>query len=144
MHQIAILYPVFVLAMWTFCVLLLIPIVRFRASFAREVKPNDFKYGESVAVPDWVRLPNRNYMNLLELPVLFYVVCILAQIQGAVTPAMLVVAWSYVVLRVIHSIIHLTYNQVIHRLMAFAISNFVLLALWIMTALHVCNSVGAS
>jgi hypothetical protein len=41
------------------------------------------------------------------------------------------VAWSYVALRVIHSLIHLTYNTVMHRLTVFAVSNFVLGGLWV-------------
>lgn len=126
----AILHPVFALALWTFCVLILIPIARVRAGRRREIVPDDFKYGESARVPPQVSLPNRNYMNLLELPVLFYVVCLLIQISGIATPAMLNLAWVYVGLRVAHSLVHLTYNHVIHRLAVFATSNFVLLALW--------------
>ena len=40
-------------------------------------------------------------------------------------------AWTYVGLRALHSLIHLTYNNVIHRLLTFGISNFVLAAVWI-------------
>jgi hypothetical protein len=39
-------------------------------------------------------------------------------------------AWLYVALRVAHSLIHLTYNNVMHRLIAFAVSNPVLAGLW--------------
>lgn len=70
-----ILFPMGALALLTFTVLLFIPIRRFRAAFAGKVGPEDFKYGESERVPGDVSLPNRNYMNLTELPVLFYVVC---------------------------------------------------------------------
>ena len=51
--------------------------VRIRAALRREVRPNDFRFGESAAVPAQVSMPNRNYMNLLELPMLFYVVCLI-------------------------------------------------------------------
>ena len=128
----AILQPVFALALWTFCVLGLIPIARVRAGRRREIVPDDFKYGESARVPPHVSLPNRNYMNLLELPVLFYAACLLIQITGIATPAMLTLAWAYVGLRVLHSLVHLSYNQVIHRLAVFATSNFVLMALWVL------------
>ena len=40
-------------------------------------------------------------------------------------------AWVYVGLRVLHSIVHLTYNNVMHRLTIFAASNAVLAVLWI-------------
>lgn len=43
----------------------------------------------------------------------------------------LVLAWAYVALRVIHTLIHLTYNNVLHRLTAFAASNGVLGTLWV-------------
>ena len=76
MQNPAILYPVFALACWTFLVLLLIPFYRVRAGRRREIRSEDFKYGESATVPPYVRIPNRNYMNLLELPILFYVVCL--------------------------------------------------------------------
>lgn len=132
-----ILKPVFVLAMWTSWVLLLIPITRIRAARRREVVADDFKYGESAAVPERVGLPNRNYMNLLELPLLFYVVCLILYVTASSTPLLTTIAWVYVALRIVHSIIHLSYNHVIHRLLAFALSNFVLVALWTLTALRI-------
>lgn len=46
------------------------------------------------------------------------------------TAAALVLAWAYVALRAVHSVIHITYNGVTHRLVAFALSNVVLIALW--------------
>jgi hypothetical protein len=138
----AILYPVFALALWTGLVLLLIPIVRIRAGQRREIVPNDFKYGESASVPPQVSIPNRNYMNLLELPVLFYVVCLLIYVTGVTSGAMVSVAWAYVALRVVHSGIHLTYNHVIHRLCAFALSNAVLVLLWVLGVTQVVARAG--
>lgn len=136
MHNLAILYPVFALALWTSLVLLQIPLARFRAGARREVRVNDFKYGESASVPPYVSIPNRNYMNLLEMPVLFYVVCLLSYVTGGASPTMLMLAWAYVALRMVHSLIHLSYNNVMHRLMAFAASNLLLIALWVLAALQ--------
>src|SRR5829696_5072006 len=73
MEQDLIFLPMGCLALWTFAVLLIIPYRRFAAARRGLVKAADFKYGESVAVPGEVSIPNRNYMNLLEVPVLFYV-----------------------------------------------------------------------
>src|SRR5262245_1156575 len=131
MTQAAILQPVFTLVAWTFIVLMLIPIARFRSAARGEVAADDFKYGESERVPSAVSIPNRNYMNLLEIPMLFYVGCIGLYAVGNVGALSLALAWSYVGLRVIHSVIHLTYNAVLHRLTAFAMSNFVLAGFWI-------------
>jgi hypothetical protein len=127
----AIFYPVSALVLLTFLVLVQIPLRRFRAGFARRVSYGDFRYGESSTVPGDVSLPNRNYMNLLELPVLFYVLCLSLYATAHVTPAMVWLAWAYVALRVVHSIVHLTYNDVRHRGLAFAASNIVLVILWI-------------
>jgi len=71
-----ILYPVLALVALTFVVLLLIPYARFRAAARGRVTVADFRYGESANVPGDVSLPNRNLMNLLELPLLFYVGCL--------------------------------------------------------------------
>lgn len=131
MHSADILYPMFGLVALTFIVLLQIPISRFRAAFAGKVTVSDFRLGESAAVPEHVRLPNRNYMNLLELPILFYVGCLALYVTNRTDGGMLALAWVYVGLRALHSLIHLTYNHVIHRLLVFAFSNFVLAALWI-------------
>jgi hypothetical protein len=125
-----ILYPMVALAMLTFAVLLLIPIRRFRAGAAGQVSYDDFKYGESAQVPPAVSLPNRNMMNLLELPVLFYVACLVYFVAGRDGEWALLLAWAYVALRIAHSAIHLTYNSVRHRLIAFAASNVVLVMLW--------------
>jgi len=128
-----ILAPMGVLALLTFVVLSIVPIRRFRAAFAGKVGAGDFKYGESPRVPGEVSIPNRNYMNLLELPVLFYVICLIYFVTGpAVTAVTLGLAWAYVGLRLLHSLVHLTYNNVMHRLVVFATSNFVLAALWIL------------
>ncbi len=130
MNDSAILQPIFALASWTGLVLLLIPLVRIRAVRRGQVVANDFKAGESASVPVAVSIPNRNYMNLLEVPVLFYVVCLLLYTTAGSSPAVVLLAWSYVVLRIVHSAVHLTYNKVTHRLTAFGASNLVLILLW--------------
>ena len=126
----SILFPVVALATLTFAVLLLIPVRRFRAGAAGQVSYDDFRYGESARVPPEVALPNRNMMNLLELPVLFYVACLTCYVTNRVNATALALAWTYVGLRLAHSAIHLTYNRVRHRLVAFAASNVVLVMLW--------------
>nr|WP_269106758.1 MAPEG family protein [Massilia sp. TS11] len=126
------MYPVFGLAALTVSILPFILRARIAASVKREVTPADFRYGESARVPGHVSLPNRNYMNLLELPVLFYVICALLYAAEAATPLLVQLAWAYVGLRAAHSLIHLSYNNVLHRLAAFAASNVVLVLLWVM------------
>ena len=138
MNQVEILLPMSAQVLLTFVVLLFIPYRRFRASFAKQVTPEDFALGESANVPSTVSLPNRNYMNLLEQPVLFYVLCLALYVTENVTSFFLIMAWVYFITRVFHSIVHLSYNNVIHRLICFAISNVILLVMWIrfIVALH--------
>lgn len=126
----SILFPIVALATLTFAVLLLIPLRRFRAGMAGQVVFEDFRYGESARVPPEVAIPNRNMMNLLELPVLFYIACLAYFVTERVNDAALALAWAYVGLRLAHSAIHLTYNRVRHPLIAFAASNVVLIMLW--------------
>jgi len=135
MGEAAILLPMCALAAWTFAVLLLIPIARFRAAAQGSVNAGDFRYGESSRVPGAVSLPNRNFMNLLELPLLFYVVCLAFYETLGVDPTAVVLAWLYVALRVAHSLVHLTYNNVFHRLACYAASGGVLAGLWLRFAL---------
>jgi hypothetical protein len=142
MRAAEILYPILALAAWTGLVALLIPIARFRSAFRGEVRADDFKFGESASVPAQVRIPNRNYINLLEAPMLFYLACVLLYVTSGVTFAAVALAWMYVALRVVHSMIHLTYNRVQHRLIAFAVSNAVLVALWVVAGFHVVSGAG--
>jgi hypothetical protein len=129
-----IILPMAVLAFWTMLMLALVPLTRIRAAREGLVKAKDFRYGESPNVPDEVTLPNRNYMNLLELPVLFYACCVTALASGMVDQVLLWLAWLFVAFRIVHSIVHLSYNNVIHRLAAFGGGMIVLVAMWLRVA----------
>lgn len=140
MSATAIFQPASVLALWTLLVLFLIPLRRFRASFARQVTAEDFRFGESARVPADVSIPNRAWMNLLEAPVLFYVACVIWYLTGKATPTVVAIAWTYVGLRIGHTLIHVTYNNVIHRLVVFALSNIALTVLWILLAVSLWSA----
>ena len=72
-----------------------------------------------------------NLSNLFESPVLFYVAILLALILMLQDTILVVLAWTWVTARCAHSLIHITYNQVMHRFMVFMFSSFVLLAIWV-------------
>ena len=131
MNATAILLPAAALVFWTFAVLAVLGRRRFGAARRRLVRAADFACGESANVPESVRIPNRNLANLLEMPVLFYLACIVLFVTGKVALWGVALAWAYVAARVAHSMVHLTYNNVMHRFRAFALSNAVLLALWV-------------
>jgi len=71
-----------------------------------------------------------NFSNLFELPVLFYVAILLALILMLQDGMLVLLAWTWVAARLVHSLIHITYNRVMHRFVAFMISSFVLFAIW--------------
>ena len=75
--------------------------------------------------------PANNLMNLFEMPVLFYSAIMLALLLMWQDPLMVIFSWLYVSLRIIHSFIHLTYNKVIHRFWAYALSCGVLFGMWV-------------
>lgn len=72
-----------------------------------------------------------NYSNLFELPVLFYTAILLTLILMVQDGILVILAWSFVTSRYLHSFIHVTYNQVMHRFSVFLFSSFVLLAFWV-------------
>ena len=131
MDNLALLWPIVAQASLTVLVLLLIPILRVSALFKGKAHITDYLFGDTENVPEMARLANRNYMNLLQIPILFYVVCLLFMITGVQSDLVVNTAWAYVGLRLLHSLIHIGYNNVNHRFFAFLLSNIALLVLWI-------------
>ena len=72
-----------------------------------------------------------NFRNLFEVPVLFYALAAIALGIGHVPEWLVVCAWIYVALRVLHSFVHCTYNKVYHRLAVFAASFVLLVGMWV-------------
>lgn len=77
------------------------------------------------------------FHNQLEMPMLFFVVAILAILTGSADYPMTALAWVYVILRIVHAAIHTTYNKIPHRFLVYILSNLVLLAMWVKLAIHV-------
>ncbi len=124
------LVPMLVLIGWTFAVLLLMGRRRIAAVQGGRVHPREFALGESAAVPADCTIVNRHYMNLLEIPLLFYAVSLTYYVTQQSDAVALALAWAYVALRLAHSAVHLGSNRLVHRLYAFALSNFALMGLW--------------
>jgi hypothetical protein len=72
-----------------------------------------------------------NFRNLFEIPVLFYLLCVALAINGGSTTGFVSAAWAYVALRALHSLIHVTYNRVVHRFLAYVASTLLLFGMWI-------------
>ena len=80
-------------------------------------------------VPGDASAPANNLRNMTELPVVFYVVALYLTVFGQVDQLHLTCAWVFVGFRVLHSLIHCSYNRVMHRFLAYLVSS---LALWVM------------
>lgn len=70
-----------------------------------------------------------NFRNLFELPVLFYFALVVAAMSGQTGALVTGLAWAFVVLRAVHSLIHCSYNRVMHRFSVYLLSALVLWAL---------------
>ena len=75
--------------------------------------------------------PADNFRNLFEVPVLFYALVAIALATRHVPVWLVTCAWLYVVLRVLHSAIHCSYNKVYHRLAVFMASFGLLIGMWV-------------
>jgi hypothetical protein len=62
----------------------------------------------------------RNVANLYELPTIFYGLCLTAFAANVVDGTTVALAWAFVTTRVIHTTIHVTTNNVLHRFLVFA------------------------
>jgi hypothetical protein len=72
-----------------------------------------------------------NFMNLFEVPVMFYVGCVGLYVTQAVDVWALGAAWLYVALRCAHSFVHTRSNHVMTRFKLFMASNAALTVLWV-------------
>jgi hypothetical protein len=88
-------------------------------------------------LPAQVRWKADNYNHLMEQPTLFYAVAITLAVLGEDNALNVSLAWLYVGLRVVHSLVQATTNRIIVRFVVFMLASVVLLALAIRAALVV-------
>lgn len=130
-------YPMFAMVLLTFIVLLINFIWRVRAVRGRQVSIKYFRVFDGVDAPEHIKAGARHYANCFELPVLFYVACLVAMLlQQQQSVILITLAWAFVAFRVVHAVIHMTYNNVLHRMTAFWGGVLVLLGMWIVLLLH--------
>lgn len=125
-----IIYPVFCLVILTFFMIAATGITRLISVRRRQVHPRYYVLMSGDTPPDYVQKVGRNMANLLEVPVLFYLLAVLAILFEISSQLLVDLAWLYVVLRLVHSIIHISYNNVPHRLIVFVLSVVTLMIMW--------------
>lgn len=125
------IYPMASLVTLTFAVLLTLPFLRFVAVRSKKVSGKFYRLMQGATEPDLLMAFSKNYNNLLQMPVLFYAVCLLLIVLNRIDQFFIVLAWAYVGLRVIHTLVHITYNHVLHRLAIFSASCVILGIMWV-------------
>jgi len=124
-----VLLPLFVLVVLTFLLGFRLAYLRVNSVRSGEVHPRDVALRE----PNWpasVRQIENAYHNQLELPLLFYVLTILALLTKHADLLFVLLAWVFVTLRVLHALIHVTDNNMSRRAMMFIASAIVLAVMW--------------
>jgi hypothetical protein len=129
-NQACIFVPMLVVVALTFVAFFAMGAARAGAIKAG-VNPDFYRAQIGDSEPEAIRSKVRHYNNLLEAPVLFYAACLTAFVLGSVSQWTVWFAWGFVVLRVVQSFVHLTYNNPAHRGLAFALGMLFVLAMWV-------------
>jgi hypothetical protein len=125
------LLPAIALAAWTFVMWAWMYVTRLPAirRVGMKLDPNAPRGEQMASLPAEVRWKADNYNHLFEQPTLFYPVVIIAALLPGSGSTDLALAWTYVVLRVVHSVFQATINRIEVRFVLFFVSSLVLLAL---------------
>jgi hypothetical protein len=132
--------PVVALVAWSILVLFVLAFVRFRAVKRKGLKVDPKRGGrgqdlEGVLEPraNW---PAHNYAHLMEQPTLFYAIVLALVLMGFDHSINVTLAWIYVGLRIAHSIVQLTVNDLRLRFPLFLLSTLALASLAVHAALY--------
>lgn len=124
------IYPMFAMVLLTMIVGFLTAYKRMKSAYAGEVDHRYFRVMSGYEINENLAKYGRNFNNLFEVPTLFYVAGVSALTLNIMTQTFLIFMWIFVILRVIHSIIHLTYNNPLHRFIPFVLSFTCVVAMW--------------
>lgn len=131
--QQSILQPAAALMLLTMLVWFVMVVKRVGYLITNRIHPQRVATLEQVnaLLPEHINRPSDNFKNLLELPVLFYAICLALLALDKVDSTYLTLAWLFVALRTAHSAIQCSINIVRLRFVAYVLSSLVL---WIMFA----------
>lgn len=85
-------------------------------------------------LPASARWAADNYNHLHESPTIFYALMFVIFLMDKVTPLALYCAWAYVAIRIVHSLVQVTTNNVIGRFSLFVLSALMLIIMALSTA----------
>ncbi|MDB5498436.1 MAG: hypothetical protein JWP28_2467 [Phenylobacterium sp.] len=131
-----ILQPAIALVLWTFVMWAWLYATRIPAIRAanRPMAPAMTAADLNAMIPAQVRWKADNYNHLHEQPTLFYAVALILAVAGAGQGLNLWLAWAYVAIRVVHSLIQALGNVILVRFSVFMVGSLVLLALAVRAA----------
>ena len=126
----SLLTPVLALVVWTLIIWIWMYATRIPAMQRLKLDPQSAAHPGSLDVlPASARRVADNYNHLMEQPTIFYALVIYTVLAGHSDALAVDLAWAYVALRVLHSLIQCTVNRVPLRFLVFALSTLVLMAL---------------
>jgi hypothetical protein len=126
----SLLTPMLALVIWTLVVTVWMYATRIPAIQRAGIRPNDAREASSLDVlPLEVRQVGHNLNNLMEQPTIFYALLAYSYLAGQQNTMNLVLAWAYVAIRVVHSLVQATVNIVLVRFSIFVLGTLVLAVL---------------
>jgi hypothetical protein len=142
-----ILGPVVALVAWTLVMLVWLAIARRKAFAAMGISWSTIPRGSRGAnldgkAPDEAQWPAHNYMHLMEQPTCFYAIAITLALMGMGGGINLYLAWGYVGLRIVHSVVQATVNIVQIRFTIFALATRCLVGLTVHAGARVLHDCG--
>jgi len=128
------LAPVVALVAWTLVIMAWMAVTRFATFKKMGITLGNVPAGSRGVdmegkAPDQVQWKSHNYTHLLEQPTIFYAIVIVLALMGMDQPINQYLAWGYVGLRVVHSLIQCTVNTVKYRFAIFSLASLCLLGL---------------
>ena len=130
MDKILIIYPILAVVLMNFIVMFHMRYMISKAIKNRDVEYKYFKAYESSA-PEYLLTSRHHYKNFFEIPILFYLLCLVFYMIDDVSAIDLWIAWLFVVFKGVHSYIRITSNYVPYRAYSFFVCVFLLFGGWI-------------
>jgi hypothetical protein len=133
------LAPVIALVIWSAIMWAWMYVTRIPAILQAKMQldPNMARGAQMAQLPAPVRWKADNYNHLMEQPTLFYAVAISLAVLGDQTQLSQGLAWAYVAMRIVHSLVQALINHITTRFAIFALSSLVLFALTYRAAMWV-------
>jgi hypothetical protein len=123
--------PVIALVTWSMVMWIWMYATRIPAMFAMNIKPDsNAPSGVQMSMlPPKVRWKADNYNHLMEQPTIFYAITLALALLGSTETLAVNLAWIYVALRFVHSLVQALTNKIEIRFLVFVLSNVPLFGL---------------